>query len=96
MSCYRWTGCAGSIPRPPAAIPTGGLSLAAGAAGGVAGGGVIGKFFHKGLKVTDEDAARIGRELAAGHAAVGVLTWDSDTKAVADKLSWAELPTLTR
>jgi hypothetical protein len=70
-----------------AAIPTGGLSLAAGAAGGVAGGGVIGEFFHKGLKVTDEDAARIGRELAAGHAAVGVLAWDSDTKAVAAKLT---------
>jgi hypothetical protein len=53
----------------------------------VAGGGVIGEFFHKGLKVTDEDASRIGRELAAGHAAVGVLAWDSDTKAVASKLT---------
>ena len=37
--------------------------------------------------MTDEDAARIGRELAAGHAAVGVLAWDSDTKAVAVKLT---------
>jgi uncharacterized membrane protein len=60
-----------------AAIPTGGLSLAGGVLGGAGGGGVIGQFFHKGLKMTDEDAARIGRELDAGHAAVGVLAWDS-------------------
>jgi hypothetical protein len=69
-----------------AAIPTGGLSLVGGAGAGVAGGGVIGEFFHKGLKMTDEDAARIGRELGAGHAGVGVLTWDFETKAVADEL----------
>ena len=68
------------------AIPTGGLSLVAGAAGGVVGGGIIGGFFHKGLKMTDEDVARVGRELDAGHAAVGVLTWDFETKAVTDKL----------
>ena len=30
---------------------------------------------------------RIGRELDAGHAAVGVITWDFETKAVADKLT---------
>jgi hypothetical protein len=52
----------------------------------VLGGGLIGEFFHKGLKMTDEDVARIGRELYAGHAAVGVLTWDFETEAVADKL----------
>jgi uncharacterized membrane protein len=69
-----------------AAIPSGGLSLAGGVLGGGAGGGVIGEFFHKGLKMTDDEAARIGRELDAGHAAVGVLAWDSETKAVADKL----------
>jgi uncharacterized membrane protein len=69
-----------------AAIPTGGLSLVAGAASGVAGGGIIGEFFHKGLKMTDEDVARIGRELDAGHAAVGVLTWDFETKTVTEKL----------
>lgn len=69
-----------------AAIPTGGLSLLGGAAGGAVGGGVIGRFFHKGLKMTDEDAARIGGELDAGHAAVGVLAWDFEADAVADKL----------
>jgi uncharacterized membrane protein len=66
------------------AIPTAGYSPVGGILG--AGGTAIGQFFHKGLKMTDEDAARIGRELDAGHAAVGVLTWDSETKAVADKL----------
>jgi uncharacterized membrane protein len=70
-----------------AAIRTGGLSLVGGVLGGGAGGGVIGEFFHKGLKMTDEDVARVGRELDAGHAAVGVLTWDFETEAVADKLN---------
>jgi uncharacterized membrane protein len=69
-----------------AAIPTGGLSLLGGAVAGVVGGGVIGHFFHRGLKMTDEDVARIASELDAGHAAVGVLTWDFETDAVADKL----------
>jgi len=59
-----------------AAIPSGGLSLA---------GGVLGQFFHKDLKMTDEDTARIGRELDAGHAAVGVLTWDVETESVSKK-----------
>ena len=69
-----------------AAIPTGGLSLAGGVLGGAGGGAVIGQFFHKGLKMSDEDTARIARELEAGHAAVGVLAWDSETDAVAEKL----------
>jgi uncharacterized membrane protein len=69
-----------------AAIPTGGLSLVGGVLGGAGGGGIIGEFFHKGLKMTDEDVARIGRELEEGHAAVGVLTWDFETEAVAEKL----------
>jgi uncharacterized membrane protein len=69
-----------------AAIPTGGLSLIGSAAGGVVGGGVIGEFFHKGLKMTDEDVARVGRELDTGHAAVGVLTWDFETDPVTGKL----------
>jgi hypothetical protein len=66
------------------AIPTAGYSPVGGILG--AGGTAIGQFFHKGLQMTDEDAVRIGRELDADHAAVGVLTWDSETKAVADKL----------
>ena len=45
----------------------------------MASGGVIGEFFHKGLKMTDEDVARIGRELGAGHAALDTLTWDFET-----------------
>jgi hypothetical protein len=68
-----------------AAIPTGGLSLLGGAAGGVVGGGIIGDFFHKGLKLSDEDATRITGELDAGRAAVGVLAWDSESEAVSAK-----------
>jgi uncharacterized membrane protein len=70
-----------------AAIPTGGLSLLAGAAGGAVGGGVIGEFFHKGLKLTDDDLARIGSQLDTGHAAVGVLARAFETEAVAAKLA---------
>jgi uncharacterized membrane protein len=69
-----------------AAIPTGRLSLVGGVLGGAAGGGGIGEFFHKGLKMTEGEADRISGELNAGHAAVGVLTWDFETNAVADKL----------
>ncbi|MFD4913078.1 DUF1269 domain-containing protein [Streptomyces virginiae] len=69
-----------------AAIPTGGLSLLGGAAASGVGGAVIGEFFHKGLKMTDEDVAHVGRELDEGHAAVGVLTWDFETEAVTAKL----------
>ena len=36
--------------------------------------------------MTDEDLARIGRELDAGHAGVGVLAWDFEAAAVAGKL----------
>jgi hypothetical protein len=56
------------------------------AVGGVLGGGVIGEFFHTGLKMTAEDLARIGRELDAGHAGVGVLAWDFEAEAVTGKL----------
>jgi hypothetical protein len=38
-----------------AAIPTGGLSLVGGALAGAAGGGVIGEFFHQGIKITNEE-----------------------------------------
>jgi hypothetical protein len=59
----------------------------AGGVGGVVGGGIIGDFFHKGLKMTDgRDMARVGHELDEGHAAVGVPTSDFEPKAVADQL----------
>jgi hypothetical protein len=37
--------------------------------------------------MTDDDAALISRRLDAGQAAVGVLSWDSETQEVADKLT---------
>jgi Protein of unknown function (DUF1269) len=70
-----------------AAIPTGGLSLLGGVLAGAAGGGVIGEFFHKGVKITNQELARISSELDAGRAAVGVLTWDSETDAMTAKLA---------
>jgi hypothetical protein len=78
---------AGLPPLNGAGIPTGGLSLVGGVVGGGGGGAATGEFFHKGLKMTDEDTAWIAHELDAGHAAVGVLSWDSDTEAVLKKLN---------
>ena len=40
---------------------------------GLVGGGLLGRFHHKGLGLTEEDRERIGTELAGGKAAVGVL-----------------------
>ena len=40
---------------------------------GMAGGAVGGSLHHKGLKLSDEDKARISADLSAGKAAVGVL-----------------------
>ena len=71
-----------------AAIPTGGLSLAAGAAAGVVGGAIVGSFFRKGFnELSKDDAERINRELDAGHAALGVLVSPSNANAAADELS---------
>jgi hypothetical protein len=36
--------------------------------------------------MTEKDATRIGSELDAGHAAVGVLAWDFEADDVSDKL----------
>jgi uncharacterized membrane protein len=76
-----------------AAIPTGGMSLVGGVLGGGAGGGVIGEFFHKGLKMTDEDVARVGRELDEGHAAWVCSPGTSRPRPWRTRSrSWAELP----
>ena len=69
-----------------AAIPTGGLSLLGGVAGGAAGGGVLGSFFHRHLGLTDADRERISKELAGGKAAVGVLAEAQEAGAFAQKL----------
>lgn len=71
-----------------AAIPTGGLSLAAGAAGGLVGGALVGSVFHKGFsELGEDDAARLSKELDIGHAVVGVLVAPTDTDAVSAELT---------
>jgi hypothetical protein len=70
-----------------AAIPTAGLSLIGGAVAGGVGGSIIGHFFHKGVKLSDAEAARIHNELDAGRAMVGVLAWDTETEAVTPRLA---------
>jgi uncharacterized membrane protein len=69
-----------------AAILSGGVTLLGGVVGGAVLGGVLGSFFKKGLGLSKEDLARIGAELDAGHAAVGVLADDAEVERVSDEL----------
>jgi len=53
---------------------------------GVLGGAAAGALHHKGLKLTDSDRERIGRELTNGKAAVGVLTPFNESSMISAKL----------
>jgi uncharacterized membrane protein len=67
-------------------VATGGLTLLQGLVVGAAGGGAVGSFFHKSLRLTPDARARIARRLDPGHAAVGVLVPVRQAAAIADKL----------
>ena len=53
---------------------------------GVVGGTLAGGLHHKGLKLSDEDRARISADLSAGKAAVGVLAKIEDGPAIREQL----------
>jgi hypothetical protein len=54
---------------------------------GLVGGAVIGRLYHKGLGLTDEDRERIAAELAGGKAAIGVLVEeDPEAWMISDRL----------
>lgn len=59
----------------------------AGVGVGVLGGTAAGGLHHKGLKLSDEDKARITADLGAGKAAVGVLAKIGDAPAIAAALT---------
>ena len=71
----------------PAMLGFGAAAAVVGGGVGVAGGAVGGSLHHKGLKLSDEDKARISGELSAGNAAVGVLAEADEAAAVQDKLT---------
>ena len=55
---------------------------------GIVGGGVLGHFHHQGLNLTADDFARVGRELAGGKAAVGVIAAsDAEAGVISAELS---------
>ena len=54
---------------------------------GIAGGTLAGGLHHKGLKLTDQDKARIAGDLEAGKAAVGVLALFEDAAAIEAQLT---------
>ena len=53
---------------------------------GVLGGAAAGALHHKGLNLTGSDRERIGKELANGKAAVGVLTPTDESSMISAKL----------
>jgi len=54
---------------------------------GVLGGTLAGGLHHKGLKLSDEDKARISADLGAGKAAVGVLAKIEDASTIQKQLT---------
>jgi len=69
-----------------AAVPTAGLSLLEGVLGGAVIGWVVGSFYHKRLRLSDNDQARLAKELDGGKAAVGVLVAADEAAAFTAKL----------
>jgi hypothetical protein len=63
------------------------LCTPVGLAGGLIGGGLLGSLHHKNLGLDEADRERIGRELAGGKAAVGVLAPVAEVGFVTDKLT---------
>jgi uncharacterized membrane protein len=55
--------------------------------GGAVVGSILGAFFHKGLGLSKDDLARIGKELDGGKAAVGVLAQPNEAAGVSAKLT---------
>ena len=56
-------------------------------AAAVLGGAVLGALHHKGLGISHEDRARLGRELSGGKAAVGTVVDPAQAEAVSAKLA---------
>lgn len=63
------------------------LCTPVGLAAGLISGGLLGALHHKNLGIDEADRERIGRELAGGKAAVGVLAPVAEVGFVADKLT---------
>jgi hypothetical protein len=55
--------------------------------GGAVVGGILGAFFHKGLGLSKDDLARIGKELDGGKAAIGILAQSDEAAGVSAKLA---------
>jgi hypothetical protein len=66
-----------------AGILSGGVTVL----GGAVVGGILGAFFHKGLGLSKDDLARIGKELDGGKAAVGILAQADEAAGVSAKLA---------
>lgn len=55
--------------------------------GGLIGGAILGSLFKKGLKVSDDERAKLNVELDAGKAAVGLMVDADEVEAVSAKLA---------
>ncbi len=66
-----------------ASVLSGGVTVL----GGAVVGSILGAFFHKGLGLSKDDLARIGKELDGGKAAVGILAQPNEAAGVSAKLA---------
>ena len=88
------TSVAAGVGVGAALLVLGPFFLGAGVAGavigggvGMVGGGLAGSLHHKGLKLSDEDKARIAADLSSGKAAVGVMGTFEQGTAIQEKLT---------
>jgi uncharacterized membrane protein len=70
-----------------AGVLSGGIAILGGIIYGVILGGIIGTFIHKGLGLSQDDLKRIGDNLDAGRAAVGVLVEKGEISSTVDELT---------
>ncbi len=78
----KWGTALGAV----TGILSGGVTLIGGAVVGAAGGAVLGSFFHKSLGLTDEDKARLEKNLTGGKAALVAMASESEVEATSAEI----------
>lgn len=68
-------------------ILSGGVTLIGGAIAGAVGGAVLGSFFHKSLGLSDEDKARMEKNLQGGQAALVIMADEDEVAATSGELT---------
>jgi uncharacterized membrane protein len=67
-------------------ILSGGVTLIGGAVAGAVGGAMLGAFHHKSLGLSDEDNARLEKNLQGGEAALVIMADEDEVEATSSEL----------